>query len=98
MRTIALEEHFASPGFIGGAGRAFKDQLLSSGPRGAKVLEQLCDLGEKRISEMNAAGIDLQVLSLNYPGVEQLEADEAISTATEANDFLAEVVKNNPDR
>ena len=47
---------------------------------------------------MDAAGIDMQVLSLNYPGVEQLEAVEAISAAREANDFLTEAVKNNPMR
>ena len=29
MRTIALEEHFASPGFINGPGREFKEQVLN---------------------------------------------------------------------
>lgn len=47
---------------------------------------------------MDAAGIDLQVLSINYPGTEQLEAGEAIPAATEANDYLAEVVRANPTR
>ena len=98
MRTIALEEHFASPGFINGPGREFKEQVLKSGIRGAKVFDQVCDVGAKRIAEMDAAGIDMQVLSLNYPGVEQLEAVEAISAAREANDFLTEAVKNNPMR
>jgi predicted TIM-barrel fold metal-dependent hydrolase len=47
---------------------------------------------------MDAAGIDVQVLSLNSPGVEQAEADVAISVARESNDFLAEAVKSNPAR
>jgi predicted TIM-barrel fold metal-dependent hydrolase len=47
---------------------------------------------------MDAAGIDMQVLSLNAPGVEQAETAEAISIAREANDFLAEAVKNHPTR
>lgn len=47
---------------------------------------------------MDAAGIDMQVLSLNAPGVEQAETAEAISVAREANDFLAEAIKNNPTR
>ena len=98
MRTIALEEHFASPGFTNGPGRVYKEQLLRSGLRGAKVFEQLCDVGHNRIAEMDAAGIDVQLLSINYPGTEQLEAAEAIPVVTEANDFLAEVVRSYPTR
>jgi predicted TIM-barrel fold metal-dependent hydrolase len=47
---------------------------------------------------MDAAGIDLQVLSLNSPGVEQLEAAEAIAVSNEVNGFLAAAVKLNPTR
>jgi predicted TIM-barrel fold metal-dependent hydrolase len=47
---------------------------------------------------MDAAGIDMQVLSLNAPGVEQAEAAEQLSIALESNDFLAEAVKKNPKR
>ena len=62
------------------------------------VLERLRDVGDKRISEMDAAGIDVQVLSLNSPGVEQLEAAEAIEISKEANDFVAAAVKRHPSR
>ena len=51
MRTINLEEHFASPGFLDGPGRGLKAQALKFGSSAAKLLEQLCDLGEKRIAE-----------------------------------------------
>ncbi len=47
---------------------------------------------------MDAAGIDMQVLSLNSPGVEQAEAAEQVSIAAESNDFLAEAVKKYPKR
>jgi predicted TIM-barrel fold metal-dependent hydrolase len=60
--------------------------------------EQLQDIGDKRIAEMDAAGIDMQVLSLNSPGVEQAEAAEQLSIAVESNDFLAEAVKKHPSR
>jgi predicted TIM-barrel fold metal-dependent hydrolase len=56
------------------------------------------DVGDKRIAEMDAAGIDMQVLSLNSPGVEQAEAADQVSIARESNDFLAEIVKKNPTR
>jgi predicted TIM-barrel fold metal-dependent hydrolase len=98
MRTITLEEHFVSPGFLAGPGKHFMEQVRARGPRGVKISEQLQDVGDKRIAEMDAAGIDMQVLSLNSPGVEQAEAAEQLSIAVESNDFLAEAVKKNPRR
>jgi uncharacterized protein len=98
MRTITLEEHFVSPGFLAGPGKDFAAQLRSRGPRGIRMDEQLQDIGDKRIAEMDAAGIDMQVLSLNSPGVEQAEAAEQLSIAVESNDFLAEAVKKHPSR
>ena len=98
MRTIALEEHFVIPGFFDGPGRVLKERLQRGGARGAAVVERLAEVGGKRIAEMDEARIDMQVLSLNSPGVEQLDAAEAIAIAREANDFLAETVKSHPKR
>jgi hypothetical protein len=98
MRTITLEEHFAFPRFFDGPGRDLKARAQQYGDRVAKLLEQLCDLGDKRIAEMDAAGIDVQALSLTSPGTEQLEAADAVSMATDANNLLAEAVKKNPTR
>jgi uncharacterized protein len=98
MRTITLEEHFVSPGFVAGPGKDFTEQLRNRGPLGARTYEQLQDIGDRRIAEMDAAGIDMQVLSLNSPGVEQAEAAVQLSIAVESNDFLAEAVKKNPRR
>ncbi len=64
----------------------------------AGSLDRLCDIGEKRIAEMDAADISVQVLSLNFPGVEQLEAPEAIKLAQETNDHLATAVRKHPSR
>jgi uncharacterized protein len=98
MKTITVEEHFASPGFIAGAGREFRDEAAGRGPRGVKIFEQLSDVGAGRLAEMDAAGIDFQLLSINYPGTEQLDAAEAIPAAREINDFLAAAVKKHPTR
>jgi predicted TIM-barrel fold metal-dependent hydrolase len=98
MRTITIEEHFASPGFLDGPGKELKERALKFGDRAARLFEQLTDVGDKRIAEMDAAGIDVQVLSLTSPGLEQLEAGEAIVLAREANDFLADAIAKNPSR
>jgi uncharacterized protein len=98
MRTITVEEHFASPGFLDGAGKQLKEGFLRTGSRGAKIIEQLNDVGDKRVAEMDAAGIDVQVLSLNAPGTEQLEAAEQITLARASNDFLHGMVKAHPSR
>ena len=99
MRTITLEEHYASPGFLDSPwGRELKERASKVGGLAARLFERLCDVGEARIAEMDAAGIDVQVLSLTSPGTEQAEAAEAAALAREANDFLAAAVEKNPAR
>jgi hypothetical protein len=98
MRTITLEEHFASPGFFEGPGREFKERALKSSGRDADFFDRLSDVGDKRLAEMDKAGIDMQVLSLQYPGTEQSEEADAIAMTQEANDFLHEAVKKHPTR
>jgi predicted TIM-barrel fold metal-dependent hydrolase len=104
MRTITLEEHYATPAFMEGPGRELKAQAEAARNHPqvaagyAKLIEQLCDLDDGRIAAMDAAGIDVQVLSLTFPGVEQLEAAEAVAFARETNDLLAEAVRRHPSR
>ncbi|MGC2657165.1 MAG: amidohydrolase family protein [Bryobacteraceae bacterium] len=98
MRTVTLEEHFAFPRFFDGPGRKLKEQAANFPERAGKLLNQLSDLGDKRIAEMDAARIDMQVLSITSPGMEQLDASEAVALAQEANDYLALGVRRHPDR
>jgi len=98
MRTITLEEHYATPGFLNGPGRSFVERAARTGDRMGRILEQVREAGAKRVAEMDAAGIDVQVLSLNSPGVEQLDAMEAAALAREANDFVADAAQRYPDR
>jgi len=100
MRTIALEEHCIQPASpegrgaeTGRQGRSFGDDLSRT-----PFAERLLDIGDLRIAEMDAAGIDMQVLSLASPGVEQLEGREAAAVARDANDRLAEAVSRRPNR
>lgn len=96
MRTIALEEHFATPAFLAGPGRAMAEQARAAGV--GQIPEMLADLGAARIAAMDRAGIDVQVLSLTAPGVEQSDPPEAVALAREANDQVAEAVRQHPDR
>ena len=98
MRTITLEEHFASPEFFDGPARFVSDRAKAFGGRYALVVDRLRDVGALRISEMDAAGIDMQVLSLSAPGVEQMEPADAVAMARDTNDYLASAVKNYPTR
>ena len=104
MRTITLEEHYATPAFMEGPGRQLKDQAqaVHAHPQVARgitqLLDRLCDLDDRRITGMDAAGIDVQVLSLTSPGTEQLDATEAVALARDANDLLAKAVRRHPSR
>ena len=47
---------------------------------------------------MDAAGIDVQILSHSVPGAEILEPSAAIELARQANDAVAAAVAKHPDR
>jgi len=104
LRTITLEEHYATSDFMDGPGRDLRAMSEAArlnpqtSARFANLDGQLTDVGEKRIAEMDAAGIDVQVLSLTSPGTEQLLAEEAVNLARNSNDFLAKAIERNPTR
>ena len=89
---------FCDPEFFDGPARFVKERAEKVGGRYAQVMDRLCDLGTKRLGEMDAAGIDMQVLSLSAPGVEQMEPADAIAMARDTNDYLADAVKKYPTR
>ena len=77
------------PGFISMWGKIDKNKLLVS---------RLLDLGKQRIADMDAAGIDMQILSLTAPGVQVFDAPTGNRLAIESNDILAEACRKYPDR
>lgn len=95
MRTITLEEHFATPEFLKATAQ------LQSAARAdfvKPVESKLLDLGQGRIADMDAAGIDLQVLSLTWAGLDRLDGATATALAHNANDRLAAAVREHPKR
>jgi 5-carboxyvanillate decarboxylase len=60
--------------------------------------QPITDLGEGRIAKMDEAGIDMQVLSLSFPGVEFFDAADATSVARDVNDEAASAIAEYPAR
>ena len=70
----------------------------SPSPRSVSTLRRILTLGEERIADMDASGIDMQLLLHTAPGVQVFDAPTANSLAAASNDMAAEAVRNNPDR
>ncbi len=103
MRTIGLEEHYATPSFLEKLSNLNRSQYKNPssifGLATAEIMKDLADLSERRISAMDSAGLDMAVLSLLSPGVQQIaDSEEAITLAQDANDYVAEAVKRFPNR
>lgn len=97
----AMEEHQGYPRYIinkqtGNRRLYYADDVGE--PLGDTLLNKLLDTGEGRLKDMDAAGIDVQVLSLTTPGVEQFDAAIGTALAREINDHLAEVIERHPGR
>src|SRR4051794_3454129 len=91
--VIALEEHYADPSVVAYAPAA------TGGPRFTTILnDRLNDLGELRLKEMDAAGIDLQVISHAPSPIQQLDAKTSVELAFDTNDRLHDAVDRNPER
>jgi 2,3-dihydroxybenzoate decarboxylase len=98
MRYIAIEEAFSIPELEDRHPSPWRGFLFSQSHI-TDWARKLPDFTEYRLPEMDAAGIDVQVLSLTVPG---LQADTDAATARDdarfANDYLAKVVAGHPDR
>jgi predicted TIM-barrel fold metal-dependent hydrolase len=96
MRTITIEEHFLSAAFREVMSRDASGR--SSDAAVAPLEEKLADLGEIRLKDMEAGGIDLQVISHTTSGVALVSGEEGIRRVRAANDQLAAAVAAHPDR
>ena len=70
----------------------------SSSPRARDLFERVQDMGARRLADMDAAGIDMQLLMLTAPGVQMFEPEEASALASSSNDQLAEMIARHPGR
>ena len=95
QHKIEVEEHFAVPEVLQGASFHFARDLKVV----LDIPTRLLDMMDYRIKEMDDNGIDLTILSLTSPGIQDLlSIKEAVDTAKSANDWVAEAVSKKNDR
>jgi predicted TIM-barrel fold metal-dependent hydrolase len=98
--VIDVHSHFVSPGYIEHARRAIEGlpsrvaQTLTSVRQPSPALTSLT----ARVAEMDAAKVDVSVLSLPPPGVTVGDLDERTSMAVLANDECLDAAAGHPGR
>jgi 5-carboxyvanillate decarboxylase len=102
---IAVEEHFVTERYwqevsqlAVGAGEGLEQAFMSNFPKNPVMHSRMADV-KTHLDEMDQAGIDVSVLSLNPPGVQIYDdSRRAVSLAREMNDVLFERIRTYPDR
>lgn len=103
MKIIALEEHIGSKLLSEAISEAinssypYYNTFMHPNPADAPSIPDLQQLGNRRISELDAAGIDMEIVSYTNP-TQYLTGEVAINTAKSANDTLAAMIKPFPER
>jgi predicted TIM-barrel fold metal-dependent hydrolase len=108
VKTIDLENHFTTPLFAealaSNKGYPRVDPVKGLGFAADAWMpltntgDKLADLGEGRLRLMDEVGVDYAVLSLTSPGAEQFEVEVGKRVAEDANNVLAALIKEHPDR
>jgi 5-carboxyvanillate decarboxylase len=108
FRRIATEETFAIPEYLEAAEALVrKNPDIEPGwlnyvsgelPFYDMVLKRLVDLDDGRLEIMDAAGVDMAVLSLWNPGVQMFGAEQGVELARLSNDRLAAAIERHPTR
>jgi predicted TIM-barrel fold metal-dependent hydrolase len=100
MKIVALEEHFVTAEVTDAwqtVDLPWRDLALR-GALAGDIPARLLEFGPRRLAAMDDAGVDVAVLSLTSPGVQNLDPELAVRLARDANDRLAEAVRAQPDR
>ena len=93
--VIAIEEHWSTPGLA--AALDGKDDSLAFNTMGDN-LARLEDIGDARLAEMDAQGVDVAVISLAPPGTQPLDPGDAVALSRDINDIAAAAVRKHPAR
>lgn len=100
MRLVGLEEHFVTAEVVDawqGLESQWQDLALPASA-GGETGRRLNEIGSERFAAMDDVGLDVQVLSLTTPGLQNLEVRDAVRLQAVTNDALADAVRESPDR
>jgi predicted TIM-barrel fold metal-dependent hydrolase len=100
MKIIAIEEHWNSASIRDALDRLpddARDESVAFNAMGDNQA-RLEDIGPGRIAAMDAAGIDVAILSVVTPATQALPPREPVALARAANDEAADAVRAHPDR
>ncbi|MCH0568440.1 amidohydrolase family protein [Streptomyces sp. MUM 136J] len=98
LKIIGVEETVVVPAVHEAYRRAGSPRTPARGFGDGPIARNLREVGAQRLAHMDDQGIDVAVLSLSSPGVQDLPQADAIGVAREANDQLARIVASRPDR
>lgn len=100
MKIIAVEEHWNSASIREALERlpsGERDESVSFNSMGDNQA-RLEDIGQGRIEMMDAAGIDVSILSVVTPATQALPPREAVALARDANGEATDAVRAHPAR
>jgi predicted TIM-barrel fold metal-dependent hydrolase len=97
MKIVGLEEHFVTPELID-AWNALEPQWRDVASPDGEIARRLLDVDAERIAAMNDTGLDVAVVSMTTPGLQNLTPADAVALQSVCNDRLAEAVSRHPDR
>lgn len=97
MRIITVEEHFEHPGVTARVGQ-LADPSSSVHTEPSYDRDSLARLGGNRLTHMDAAGIDIQVISHGNGSPGTLSSPEAVGLCRRVNDNLAAQIAEYPNR
>jgi len=94
-RKLLHDKSFHDPGFLALWGFFLEQDVGYTNT----MVEKLVDLGAGRIADMDATGIDRQLLLLTAPGVQVFrDPAEALDMARASNDEVADACRKYPER
>ena len=93
-RRMLADGSIQDPGFLS----LWGFYLHSPSERATQIIERLQNIASRRIADMDATGISMQILSLTSPGVQVFDAATAVSFARDSNDQLAAAIAKYPTR
>ena len=107
IQLIGIEEHFTDQRILDAMAAFTSQQPAPTGKykeiadffRGHTLVgDALLDIDNIRLPHMDSIGVGMQILSYPAPIADVIPAEEAVKIARQANDILADIVREHPDR